>query len=47
MKDKLHILLSLPNFVPILYSVLSHEYKREKKKIERATNGDCDPTTER
>ena len=25
MKDKLHILLSLPNFISVLYSVLSHE----------------------
>ena len=30
MKDKLHILLSLPNFVSVLFTVLSHEDDKER-----------------
>ena len=32
MKDKLHTLLSLPHFVSVLYSVLSHEDIKERRK---------------
>ena len=32
MKDKLHLLLSLPNFVSVLYSVLSHEDTNERNR---------------